>query len=440
MASSSYEREGFEKFYRKELMRIFKFGGASVKDAQGVKNLLRVLKHEGFENTLVVVSAMGKMTNAFEKLVYSYLYETTKLTTTIDTIKKYHETILIDLFEKDHEVYQEVNRIFARLHDFLNTNTSFDYDFVYDQIVPNGELISTKIVHHYLQINKVANKWLDIRTILKTDSIYRNATVNWESTSNNCKKLDQNQLYITQGFIGRDSKRNTTTLGREGSDFTAGILAYCLDAESVTIWKDVEGVLNADPRVFDATILLEQISYQEAIEMAFYGASVIHPKTIKPLENKKIPLFVRSFELLETKGTVVSKGVSLLPKTSCFIVKKQQVLVSISAKDFSFMIEENLSHIFNLLHQDRLKVNLIQNSAISFSVCLEDNHSNFNHFYDELHPDFEVKYNENVTLYTVRHFTKEAVSQIEKRGVVLLKQTSRDTIQLVVDEKNNYAN
>jgi len=217
-------------------------------------------------------------------------------------------------------------------------------------------------------------------------------------------------------------------------------LAYCLDAKSVTIWKDVDGVLNADPRVFENTTLLKQISYQEAIEMAFYGASVIHPKTIKPLENKRIPLFVRSFENLEALGTKVSKGVDLPPKTSCFIVKKNQILMSISANDFSFMVEKNLSFIFNLLYEYKLKVNLIQNSAISFSVCVDDNYSNFNQFYAVLHPNFKVKYNENVTLYTIRHFDKKAVKSILNNGEILLKQSSRNTIQIVIDEENNYAN
>ncbi len=259
------------------------------------------------------------------------------------------------------------------------------------KIVCFGELVATKIVSAFLKESGVKNTWLDSREIIKTDSNFRNAAVNWDETLFNCQKLNQQELYITQGFIGQDLKGNTTTLGREGSDFTAGILAYCLDAESVTIWKDVDGILNADPRVFEKTILLKQISYQEAIEMAFYGASVIHPKTIKPLENKRIPLYVRSFKNLKNLGTKVGKDVQLVPETSCFIVKKNQILVSISAKDFSFMVEKNLSYIFDLLDQYKIKVNLIQNSAISFSVCIEDNYSNFTAFYNELQPNFTVK-------------------------------------------------
>ena len=416
-------------------MRVFKFGGASVKDANGVKNLVRVLEHEGTSNTLVVVSAMGKMTNAFEKVVFAYLYDADHVKDALKEIEEFHYSILHELFQEEHEVFSEVNRLFGKLQGFLIQNESKDYNFIYDQIVAYGELLSTKIISWFLSEKGVENKWLDIRNIIKTDSNYRNANVNWSLVEENSAKLNQEELYITQGFISQDKHKNTTTLGREGSDYTAGILAYCLNAESVTIWKDVDGVLNADPRVFNDTILLNQISYQEAIEMAFYGASVIHPKTIKPLENKRIPLFVRSFDNLNIKGTKVSKGVDLEPKTSCYIVKKNQILVSISAKDFSFMVEKNISAIFKQLHIDKLKVNLIQNSAISFSVCLEDNYTSFNKFYDELHPNYRIKYNRDVTLYTVRHFNDNAIAKIKKRGKVLLNQSSRETVQLVIDEK-----
>ncbi len=420
-------------------MRIFKFGGASVKDAKGVKNLLRVLQHEGTENTLVVVSAMGKMTNAFEKVVHSYLYNSSALKQSIASIQDFHFTILNDLFEVNDEIHQEAHRLFESLQEFLIQNRSKEYDFIYDQVVSYGELLSTKIISSFLKNNKIQNEWLDIRNIIKTDSNYRKANVDWQETQRNCIKLKHQKLYITQGFISSDKKNNTTTLGREGSDYTAGILAYCLNAESVTIWKDVVGVLNADPRVFKDTTLLQELSYQEAIEMAFYGASVIHPKTIKPLENKRIPLLVRSFDELSNSGTRVSKSVPLKPEIPCFIVKKNQILVSISANDFSFMVEENMSHIFQLLHNYKLKVNVIQNSAISFSVCLEDNFSNFENFYQELHPAFTVKYNKNLMLYTVRHFNENSILALEKKGAILLKQTSRDTIQLILDEKNNYA-
>jgi aspartate kinase len=421
-------------------MRIFKFGGASVKNATGVKNLVRVLEHEGTKDTFVVVSAMGKMTNAFEKVVAAYLNDTKKLKKGINEIQVFHQEILNDLFENKHTIHQEINDLFGKLQGFLIQNSIKEYSFVYDQIVCFGELVATKIVSAFLKESGIKNTWLDSRNIIKTDSNFRNAAVNWEETLFNCQKLNQQELYITQGFISQDLKGNTTTLGREGSDFTAGILAYCLDAESVTIWKDVDGILSADPRVFENTILLKHISYQEAIEMAFYGASVIHPKTIKPLENKKIPLYVRSFENLKNSGTKVSEGAQLVPETSCFIVKKNQILVSISAKDFSFMVEKNLSYIFELLDKHKIKVNLIQNSAISFSVCIEDNYSNFTTFFTELNPSFKVWFNKNVSMFTIRHFNLKAIKEIEKKGRVLLKQISRETVQLIIDEKNSYDN
>lgn len=416
-------------------MRIFKFGGASIKNAKGVKNLVRVLQHEGTKNTFVVVSAMGKMTNAFEKVVDAYLNDAKELKNSINEIQEFHQEIVNNLFERQHSVYQEVDVLFVKLEGFLIQNSTKEHNYVYDQIVCFGELLATKIISAFLTESDIKNSWLDIRDIIKTDSNFRNAAVNWEETQLHCKQLNHQELYITQGFISQDLKGNTTTLGREGSDFTAGIVAYCLDAESVTIWKDVDGVLNADPRVFEKTTLLKEISYQEAIEMAFYGASVIHPKTIKPLENKRIPLSVRSFENLENSGTKVSKGAQLVPKISCFIVKKNQILVSISAKDFSFMVEKNLSYIFKLLHQYKIKVNLIQNSAISFSVCIEDNFSNFTTFYNELKPSFNVKFNKKVTVFTIRHFNTKSIKEIEKKGTVLLKQISRETVQLLIDEE-----
>jgi len=421
-------------------MRIFKFGGASVKDASGVRNLLMVLNYEGITDILVVVSAMGKMTNAFEEVVHAYLYKKEDVTSSLDFVTDYHVNIAKELFEKEHPIFYDVQALLESLQKFLTQNTATDYNYVYDQVVCYGELLSTKIISSFLEKEKISNQWLDIRTVLKTNADYRNATVNWEATSANLEKLNRSKLYITQGFISSNQKGDTTTLGREGSDYTAGIIAYCLHAKSVTIWKDVEGVLNADPREFKEPVLLENISYQEAIEMAFYGASVIHPKTIKPLENKRIPLYVRSFEDLKNAGTKVSKGIDLHPKINCFIVKKNQILVSISTNDFSFMVEENISDIFKLLHDFKLKVNLIQNSAISFSVCLEDGYQNFSKFYEKLHPNFKVKYNTDITLFTVRHFDDDAIKNIQNKGEVLLQQTSRETVQLAIVEKNNYAN
>ena len=414
-------------------MKIYKFGGASVKDAEGVKNVLRVLKHEGFKDTLIVISAMGKMTNAFEKITNSYYNKTDDLQQNIEFVNNYHLDIINELFEeKSHPAYMEVEQLVGQLSGFLIQNKSTDYNFIYDQIVGFGELLSTKIVSNYLNKNNVETNWIDVREYIKTDSNYRDASVNWEQTSKNITNLSSNKLYITQGFLGSNSNKDTTTLGREGSDYTAAIFAYCLNAISVTIWKDVNGVLNADPRYFKTTELLQQISYSEAIEMAFYGASVIHPKTLKPLENKNIPLYVRSFSSLENKGTTVGKGKDLVPEIPCFILKQYQILVSISALDFSFMVEHNLSELFKILHNYKLKVNLIQNSALSFSVCIEDKFNNFQQFLTDLRLNYNVNYIENVSLYTIRHANVKAVAEIEEKGNVLLKQATKGTVQVVM--------
>ena len=415
-------------------MRIFKFGGASVKDADGVRNVAKVLQHEGTENTLVIISAMGKMTNYFEEIIDTYFYELEDLNLKLNKVELYHKKIISDLFQKENEIYREIDVLFGELRWFLARNTSQRYNYVYDQIICFGELLSTKILSAYLNLLQIDNHWLDVRNYIKTDSNYRDAKVNWILTQQIINdKLDLNKLNITQGFLGGNDTENTTSLGREGSDYTAGIFAYCLNAESVTIWKDVPGILNADPRVFKETTLIEQISYEETIEMAFYGASVIHPKTIKPLQNKEIPLFVKSFLNPKNSGTIVSKGVRLNPYIPCFIVKKNQIFVSISANDFSFMVEDNLSYIFKKLHDYKLKVNLIQNSAISFSVCVDNKFDNFDAFYTELKSEFKIDFQKKVDLYTIRHFNNETIAKVAKRGESLLSQTNKETIQIVLN-------
>lgn len=413
-------------------MRIFKFGGASVKDAASVKNVAKVLQHEGTDNTLVVISAMGKMTNAFENIVDAYFYKKDTLKEAISLVEDFHNKMLQDLFDDTHEVYQKVTNLLGKLSGFMARNKSEDYNYVYDQMVGFGELLSTTIVSAYLAKIGVANQWLDVRDYIKTDVSYRDAKINWELTEQIIKEsIVTTQLNITQGFLG-GAGIESTTLGREGSDYTAGVFAYCLNADSVTIWKDVDGVLNADPRVFSETELLNEISYTEAIEMAFYGASVIHPKTIQPLEQKNIPLFVRSFEDLSNKGTCVGRGKKITPEVPCFIVKKNQILVSISAKDFSFMVESNISDVFKKLDEHKLKVNLIQNSAISFSVCIDDKYNNFDAFYDALKTKFTIKSYKAVTLYTIRHFDTKAIEEIRKKGKSIIRQINTETAQLVI--------
>ncbi|MBT4413213.1 MAG: aspartate kinase, partial [Polaribacter sp.] len=322
---------------------------------------------------------------------------------------------------------------FGELGWFLARNTSQRSNYVNDQIVCFGELLSTKILSAYLTKIGIQNNWFDVRNYIKTDSNYRDAKVDWQLTETIItEKVDATKINITQGFIAANDTENTTTLGREGSDYTASVFAYCLHAESVTIWKDVDGVLNADPRVFAETTLLKQISYEEAIEMAFYGASVIHPKTLQPLERKEIPLLVRSFLNPKQTGTKVSKGSSLRPYIPCFIVKKDQILLSISALDFSFMVENNISYIFQKLHDYQLKVNLIQNSAISFSVCIDNKFNKFDVFYNELKKQFKMDVQKEVDLYTVRHFDDKAIAVIEAKGKSLLTQINKETSQIVI--------
>lgn len=415
-------------------MKVYKFGGASVKDANGIRNLSNILKEVGFTNTLLVLSAMGKITNAFEKIVDSYFNKKTDLKLQLENVKSFHYQIVNELFQdKDRIIFDELNLIFNELNTFIENNSSTDFDFIYDQIVSKAELISTKICSAYLQANQINNQWLDVRKCIKTNSDFRRAKVDWEVTNKLVNKnIDQNQLYITQGFIASDNNNITTTLGREGSDYTAGILAYCLEAKEVIIFKDVEGVLNADPRKFKRTTLLNQISYKEAIEMSFYGASVIHPKTLQPLQRKEIPLYVKSFIHPLHSGTMVSKGVDIDPKTACYIVKDNQILLSLSAKNFSFIMEDDISEIFDYFHQYKIKVNLIQNSAISFSVCIEDNFNNFKALFEELKINYICYYNKNVSLFTIRHFNDDSIRDIEKDKEVLVKQLSRETMQIVV--------
>ena len=415
-------------------MKIFKFGGASVKDAEGVRNIAKVLQQEGSDKTVVIISAMGKMTNAFEEVTKSFFNQTKELAPNINYIKSYHENIITDLFgDNSIETLNNIEQFYVEMSGFMMMNKSTNYNYIYDQIVSFGELISTKIVSNYLNNFGIENQWIDVRNFIKTDENYRDPIVNWDATQENItKKLNVDKLTITQGFLGSTEDNLTTTLGREGSDYTAAIFAYCLNAESVTIWKDVLGVLNADPRHFEETALLNQISYTEAIEMAFYGASVIHPKTLKPLQNKNIPLFVRSFIDITKKGTSVSKGAILEPFVPCYIVKKNQILISISALDFSFMVENNISDIFKMLHDFQLKVNLIQNSAISFSVCVDDNFNNFEKFLNELKLKYLVSFDTDLTLYTIRHFDEEALKKVEDNREVLLKQLNKETVQIVV--------
>ena len=415
-------------------MRVFKFGGASVKDAAGVRNVAHVLREMGHDQTLVVVSAMGKTTNAMEELAGIYMAHPYGIMGSLEGIRRYHMDVVIELFpDAQHPVYQKVAQLFLEIEDFFKRNKSPKYNFVYDQIVGYGELLSSTILSEYLNAQGLENQWIDVRGLIKTDNHYRDAQVDWEQTALAVQStLIKGPFYITQGFLGSDENHFTTTLGREGSDYTAAILAYCMDAESVTIWKDVPGVLNADPRYFDNAQLLHHISYREAIELAFYGASVIHPKTLQPLQGKLIPLNVKSFIDPHAPGTTVSEGEGITPMVPCFIVKKEQVLLKLYSRDFSFIVENSMSELFRLFHQYNIKVELIQNSAISFSVCVDNRFKRIEELLEVLEQKYKVTAVFDVSLYTVRHFDEPSILALQKDKEILLEQRGKETVQLVV--------
>lgn len=416
-------------------MKIFKFGGASVKDANGVKNILNVLKHTGFDNTLIVVSAMGKTTNALERVVSSFFENKAQFSADLELLRIQHHSIIKELYDAENKVITDkVNALFDGVLDFLKTTDSDDYSWVYDQVVSLGELVSTTIISDYMQSQDIDNTWLDARKCIKTDAYYRDANLYWTDTEAAIQKeVAGKRTLVSQGFIASAPNGDTTTLGREGSDYSAAIFAYALGADSVTIWKDVPGVLNGDPRKFDDTVLLHQISYREAIELAFYGASVIHPKTLQPLQRKQIPLYVKSFENPENPGTAVSKGKTLDPMVPCYIVKENQTLLKLSSKDFSFIVEDNISEIFALLHQFKMRVEMIQSSAISFSICIFNKYSKLEHLLEALNSKFKVEVNDGVSLYTIRHFDKPAINFIKNAvGEILVEQRTTNTAQFVV--------
>ena len=418
-------------------MKVFKFGGASVKDAAGVKNILGVLRHTGFKDTLIVVSAMGKTTNALEQVVHSFFENKEQFPQDLQKVREDHHRIIEDLFDSESAVIsQRVNVLFDGVLTFLNTTDIKNYSLVYDQVVSVGELVSTTIISAYMDSEGMENTWLDARECIKTDAYFRDANLYWTDTEAAIQQsVNGKNTLISQGFIGSTSNGLTTTLGREGSDYSAAIFAHALGADSVTIWKDVPGVLNGDPKKFSDTVLLDQISYREAIELAFYGASVIHPKTLQPLQRKEIPLYVKSFENPQNKGTAVSKGKRLYPEVPCYIVKNDQTLLKLSSKDFSFMVEDNISEIFALLHQYQMRVEMIQNSAISFSICIYNKYNKLEPLLEALKTKFKLEVTDGVSLYTIRHFDKPAINFIKNKvGEILVEQRTTDTAQFVVIE------
>lgn len=421
-------------------MQVFKFGGASVKDAAGVKNLAQIVQnHTNGKELLIVVSAMGKITNKLEELTWAFVRGDENAHQLFEDIKAFHFNIINELFE-DHKnpVYNDVANTFVEIEWLLEDEASDSPYYLYDQIVSIGELVSTRIVAAYLNQVGCFSIWTDARGYIKTDNTYREANVLWDKTEQEIQKhlpgfLEQG-IVVTQGFIGGTSENFTSTLGREGSDYSAAIFCACLNAESMTIWKDVPGVLNADPKWFDETEKIAQLSYHDAIELTYYGATVIHPKTIKPIQNKGIPLYVRSFIQPDAEGTAITTTQTPLPIPS-FIFKVNQVLISIFPKDFSFIIEENLSHIFDVLHRNRVKVNTMLNSAISFSVSVDNDEQKIKQLIADLSESFKVKYNSGLELVTIRYYNQQTIDRVTVNKEVLLEVKSRHTCQMVMKDK-----
>jgi aspartate kinase len=420
-------------------MKVFKFGGASVKNAEGIINVANIIRSFKNEQLLIVISAMGKTTNALEAICNAFFNKTGEAQALSDQLKAQHLEIVTALFEdKNDAIYSEIEDLFAELHWAIEEEQIKSYDYEYDQIVSIGELLSTKIVAAYLNKVGITTLWIDARDVIKTDNTYREGIVDWEDTAANSKHFIQSNFdtgatcVLTQGFIGATSENFTTTLGREGSDYSAAILAHCLNATEVNIWKDVPGVLNADPKEFPSAVLLNTLSYYDAIELAYYGATVIHPKTLKPLQNKNIPLRVKSFVNPQLPGTVIQQD-DFKQEIPTYIFKKDQVLLSISARDFSFIVEENIRDIFQVFATWRVKANLMQHSALNFSVCITVDPLKFAEFISELSTKFKVKYNDNCTLITIRNYSDTLVNQLTQGKTVLLEQKSRNVIQVVIN-------
>lgn len=415
-------------------MLVFKFGGASVKDSKGVKNLLNIISAYS-ENLIVVVSALGKTTNALEEILKLSYQDMAMSLNKLDDLKAYHLNILKDLFsDRTQKIFEEIEMEFVSLAKRLKSDYDL-YDIKYDQIVSFGEIFSTKIVSAFLNQEQFLNSWIDIRKVFKTDETYREAKIDFEQTSKETAKafnFKDNRVFITQGFIGGSKKGMVTTLGREGSDYTAAVLANLLNAEKVVVWKDVEGILNADPQYFDKTEKLNKISYQEAVELAYFGAKVIHPKTLKPLHNKNIPLYVRSFINPEGEGTEIECFKKYDQDLPIFILKKDQMLISLFPKDLSFIIEDELSKIFRYLSDHRIKVNIIQNSAISISFCIDNANNKSKQLIEKLKEDYKVLYNDQLELLTIRHYSEEAISRITKDRKIYIEQRSRHTAHFVM--------
>ena len=414
-------------------MKVFKFGGASVNSTAAVRNMAEIVGAYKGEPLVVVVSAMGKTTNMLEQLVPG-VRPVEEHPALLEQVHSYHLQIIQGLFPNtDHPVYKDFDRLFTQLQE-QTAHPATNYNYDYDQTVCYGELISTTIISHYLRSTGLENKWVDIRQVVRTNNHYREGIVDFDTTQKASKVFQEtdSMMYVTQGFIAGTSDGHTTTLGREGSDYSAAILSYCLDAESMTIWKDVPGFLNADPKYFADTVKIEQIPYNEAIELAYYGASVIHPKTVKPIQNKNIYLHIKSFVTPETDGSVIGPFETIKPLTPLYIFKNNQTLLSVLPKDFSFIAEDNLQTIFAALAELNIRVNLMQNSALSFSLCIDDNELLLEQLRQRLASQFLLRYNRGLQLITIRYYTQQIIDTIVAGRPILLQQRSRTTTQLLV--------
>ena len=413
-------------------MKVFKFGGASVKNSDSIRNIVEIIRSYGTNELIVVVSAMDKTTNALENVLELYLKNNQEYLQKIDQIFIFHDKICRDLFPRNHNVFSGLKNIITKLVSFLKNNKSPNYSFVYDQTVSYGELISTFIINSYFIEEKLKTNFIDARNCIKTDSNYRGGNIIWDKTNENIRdNIKINELNLTQGFIASDKNNFNVTLGREGSDYSAAIFAFAVNAESLTIWKDVKGLLNGDPKYFKNTELIKTISYSEAIELAFYGASVIHPKTLQPLQKKEIPLYVKSFEKPDQNGTEINKNLELSPKVPCYIFKNKMIFIKIFSLDFSFAIDENLSHIFKKIDECKMKVDVIQNSAISFSICLNDKYDQIDNLLKNLQEKFKIEVFKNTSLYTIRHFDEKSIEVVSKGKILLLEQRTEKTVKLI---------
>jgi aspartate kinase len=420
------------------MIQVFKFGGASVNSAEAIRNVAEILSAKSNGKTLIVLSAMGKTTNALELLADSYFNRMSSTAKLFKDVQNYHLDICTELFpDKQTPVFQELNTLFDDLASLIAEEASDDFNFEYDRIVSYGELISTLILFHYLKTRGFSIAWADVRDMLVTDSRYRAAKVDWERSPGLIRRqcgmlFTDNDYIITQGFIARSLEGESTTLGREGSDFSAAIFAFALDAGSLTIWKDVPGLLNADPKYFKHTQKLDKVSFKETIELAYFGASIIHPKTIKPLQNKNIPLYIKSFLEPDSEGSIIQANTQNDQLIPSYIFKRNQVLISISPRDFSFIAERNLAAIFARLAKYGLNVNLMQNSAISFSICIDEGGADMISFIESLQKDFKVRYNRDMELITIRHYNEQIIADLIGTRKVYLEQKSRSTVQLLV--------